>query len=285
MTERFISARATGNFTPSRRKANSNGLSRPARGLILHRRLPGTGRFISARGMQIFTRSIPTAQRNGFLPRATSLFRHRQLGRTERFTSVRTTRSFTRLKPDGKLLWSFTTGAPIISSPAINPDGVIYFTSTDGNLYALRPDGSERWRLHTGGVTESSPVLDESGNLYLMVHGACLRQLTRRKKTVGLVFAGPRKCHSRRGRKRRGLFFRAVAEGCSPFKATAPICGTSPRTRISPLRRSLAATEPFISATACFCTPSIQPTGWRRRRRVRGRCFAPTPVTPAGCKA
>jgi outer membrane protein assembly factor BamB len=74
------------------------------------------------------------------------------------------------LKPDGSLLWSFTTGAPIISSPAINSDGTIYFTSTDGNLYALRPDGSELWRLHTDGATESSPVLDDNGNLYLSVN-------------------------------------------------------------------------------------------------------------------
>jgi outer membrane protein assembly factor BamB len=64
-------------------------------------------------------------------------------------------------------LWSFATGAPTISSPAINPDGVIYFTSTDGNLYALRPAGSELWRLHTEGVHESSPVLDENGSIYL----------------------------------------------------------------------------------------------------------------------
>ena len=195
-------------------------------------------------------------------------------------------KKFYALKPDGKLLWSFTTGGPIISSPAINPDGIIYFTSTDGNLYALKPDGTERWRLHTGGVTESSPVLDESGNIYLIGERQRIRSVDReREKAVGLVFAGSRWMPLPPWPQTAWFIFPRHGGPCLPFKATAPICGTPPRTGFSSLRRSLATTEPFISATAYFCGPSIPPTGCRRRQKVHGRCSAPTPVTPAGCKA
>jgi len=76
------------------------------------------------------------------------------------------------LKPDGTVRWTFLTGEPITSSPAVNSDGTVYFTSTDGNLYALKSDGTERWRLRTGGMTESSPVLDGGGNIYLSVNQA-----------------------------------------------------------------------------------------------------------------
>lgn len=71
------------------------------------------------------------------------------------------------MTPDGKLKWSFLTGGPIVSSPAINSAGDVYFASTDGNLYALKADGSEIWHFHTGGVTRSSPVFDAKGNVYL----------------------------------------------------------------------------------------------------------------------
>ncbi|HEY4952889.1 MAG TPA: PQQ-binding-like beta-propeller repeat protein, partial [Verrucomicrobiae bacterium] len=77
---------------------------------------------------------------------------------------------FYALMPGGKLRWKFPTQGQIISSPAINSDGTIYFSSTDGNLYALKPDGSELWRLHTGGATESSPVLDGQGEIYIAVN-------------------------------------------------------------------------------------------------------------------
>jgi outer membrane protein assembly factor BamB len=85
-------------------------------------------------------------------------------------------------------LWSFTTGGPIISSPAIGADGAIYFTSMDGNLYALKPDGRELWRLHLGGTTESSPVLDENGNLYLSVNGRNVSVSSDGKERWGLNF-------------------------------------------------------------------------------------------------
>jgi outer membrane protein assembly factor BamB len=58
----------------------------------------------------------------------------------------------------------------VISSPAINEKGVVYFTSVDGRLYALDENGNEKWHLWTGGVGKSSPVLDGDGNIYLGVN-------------------------------------------------------------------------------------------------------------------
>jgi len=37
----------------------------------------------------------------------------------------------------GGLKWKFTTGNHVESSPAIGPDGTIYFGSDDGKVYAV----------------------------------------------------------------------------------------------------------------------------------------------------
>ena len=46
---------------------------------------------------------------------------------------------------EGTLKWSFETGGPVYSSPAIGADGSIYIVSRDNKLYALNPDGTLRW--------------------------------------------------------------------------------------------------------------------------------------------
>ena len=74
------------------------------------------------------------------------------------------------LGPDGKKRWEFVTGGPIVSSPALDQDQCLYFTSLDGCLYALKLDGSLRWRLRTGGITESSPVIAQDGVIYVGVN-------------------------------------------------------------------------------------------------------------------
>jgi outer membrane protein assembly factor BamB len=41
------------------------------------------------------------------------------------------------IAPDGAVVWTFTTGGHVSSSPAIGPDGTVYIGAADGKLYAL----------------------------------------------------------------------------------------------------------------------------------------------------
>jgi outer membrane protein assembly factor BamB len=56
----------------------------------------------------------------------------------------------------------------IDSSPVIDPDGNIYYASSDGYLYAINSDGVFKWRANTGMYESiSSPLIDDKGNIYI----------------------------------------------------------------------------------------------------------------------
>lgn len=66
----------------------------------------------------------------------------------------------------GTLRWSFLVGSEIHSAPAISPQGTIYITARDGNMYAFSPYGELLW-VHGAEVPiYSSPVLGENGTIY-----------------------------------------------------------------------------------------------------------------------
>ena len=78
--------------------------------------------------------------------------------------------------PEGTLKWTFTTGGPVRSSPAV-VDGTVYFGSVDGNIYALDAvTGEQRWAYKTGSWVVSSPIVvdgvvycgSNDGNLYAL---------------------------------------------------------------------------------------------------------------------
>ncbi|MGQ9523564.1 MAG: fibronectin type III domain-containing protein [Armatimonadota bacterium] len=75
--------------------------------------------------------------------------------------------------PAGSLKWRFRTGggfgAPVISSPAISPDGrTVVFGADDGVLYALDTQtGSVQWRFFTAGDVKSSPAIGADGTVYV----------------------------------------------------------------------------------------------------------------------
>ncbi|MEK7450092.1 MAG: PQQ-binding-like beta-propeller repeat protein, partial [Planctomycetota bacterium] len=74
------------------------------------------------------------------------------------------------INADGSLKWSFNAGSPINSSPAIGPDGAIYFSTTGGQVYARNSDNSAKWGpVNVGGnINFSSPVIHPNGNtLYI----------------------------------------------------------------------------------------------------------------------
>ena len=63
--------------------------------------------------------------------------------------------------------WSYTTGGPITSSPAIADDGSLLVGSHDGKLYAIARDGSLKWLHATGDLIFSSPAVAKDGTVYV----------------------------------------------------------------------------------------------------------------------
>ncbi len=67
---------------------------------------------------------------------------------------------------DGSLDWSFATGGPVESSPAIGADGTIYFGSSDKYFYAVNFNGTLKWKFATSGTVDSSPAIGADGTIY-----------------------------------------------------------------------------------------------------------------------
>jgi len=82
---------------------------------------------------------------------------------------VVTPTNFWAINPDGSLKWSFDTEDGVESSPAIGPDGTIYFGSYDSYLYAITDEGTEgklKWKFKTGDQIDGSPTVDGDGIIY-----------------------------------------------------------------------------------------------------------------------
>ena len=72
------------------------------------------------------------------------------------------------VKKPGTLLWEFTTGAPVGSSPAIGEDGTVYIGSHDSMVYALDGrTGAKKWEFKTGSRVGSSPAIGADGTVYV----------------------------------------------------------------------------------------------------------------------
>ena len=91
------------------------------------------------------------------------------------------------LRPDGTKIWQVNLpGGGIVSSPAVDPSGMIYVGACDRKMYAFNPDGTVLWTYATQSSVVSSPALgaDSSvvfgsydGNIY------CLRDVTSKDLT------------------------------------------------------------------------------------------------------
>ena len=72
--------------------------------------------------------------------------------------------------------WTFKTGGPIVSSPAI-ADGVVYIGSMDGYIYAIdQATGKEKWKYKSRMAIASSPAV-ASGILYFVSSAGALGAL------------------------------------------------------------------------------------------------------------
>jgi len=63
----------------------------------------------------------------------------------------------------GNVLRHFTTAGHIPETPAVGPDGTIYFGSWDGHLYAASPEGEVRWAIDLKDRATSAPAIGADG--------------------------------------------------------------------------------------------------------------------------
>lgn len=75
------------------------------------------------------------------------------------------------------VLWSFLAGGTVYSSPAIAPDGTVFFGSRDDRVYAVT-NGGLKWSYAANNDFDSSPALDRSGVVYIGCYNNILYALT-----------------------------------------------------------------------------------------------------------
>jgi outer membrane protein assembly factor BamB len=63
--------------------------------------------------------------------------------------------------------WTYTTGGPITSSPALLDDGAVAFSSHDGRLYVAGRDGQLKGMYLTQDIIFSSPAVGHDGTIYI----------------------------------------------------------------------------------------------------------------------
>ncbi|MDQ1339840.1 MAG: hypothetical protein QG567_995 [Campylobacterota bacterium] len=83
------------------------------------------------------------------------------------------------LNSNGGLRWKFKTKGAILSSPIIRDDEIVIFGSKDGNLYALDKNGSLKWKYDTSNAISATPALDDAGNVYFGTHNGFFYALDR----------------------------------------------------------------------------------------------------------
>ena len=76
------------------------------------------------------------------------------------------------------LLSAYTTGAGIVSSPAIAGDGTVYFGNDEGYMHSLGPNGILHWRYKTGGPVDSSPAIGPNGDIVFASYDSYIYCLT-----------------------------------------------------------------------------------------------------------
>jgi len=66
----------------------------------------------------------------------------------------------------GSLKWTYETGN-VITAPAIDKYGTIYFGSSDKNIYAINNDGTLKWTYKAGEEIIGAPCIGDNGILYI----------------------------------------------------------------------------------------------------------------------
>lgn len=71
------------------------------------------------------------------------------------------------IRSDGRLLWRFTAGNSMWTTPAFEPDGSSVWGSLDLHVYRLGATGLPQWKTFTPGYVISSPALGTDGTVHV----------------------------------------------------------------------------------------------------------------------
>ncbi len=82
------------------------------------------------------------------------------------FGSMGTDRKAYCLYSNGTKKWHYQLDGSVWSTPAVDEDGIAYFTSWDAGLYAIYPNGTRKWRFGAGDPITSSPAIADDGTTY-----------------------------------------------------------------------------------------------------------------------
>jgi len=79
--------------------------------------------------------------------------------------------------------------AQVLSSPAIGPDGTIYFGGGGGDnkLYALSANGTQEWAFQAGSQIAAGPAIGRDGTIYAAVSTTLSTPSIRRQEEMGFV--------------------------------------------------------------------------------------------------
>ncbi|MCP4980954.1 MAG: PQQ-binding-like beta-propeller repeat protein, partial [Gammaproteobacteria bacterium] len=67
----------------------------------------------------------------------------------------------------GDILWHYQANSASAKGVAVDPNGIVYFTSTSDTLQAVYPDGTLKWEYITAADTATAPVLATDGTVYI----------------------------------------------------------------------------------------------------------------------
>jgi outer membrane protein assembly factor BamB len=71
------------------------------------------------------------------------------------------------IRPNGRLLWRFTAGNSLWTTPAFGADRSSFWGSLDFHIYRLGPTGVPQWKTFTPGYVISSPAIGADGTVYV----------------------------------------------------------------------------------------------------------------------
>jgi outer membrane protein assembly factor BamB len=71
------------------------------------------------------------------------------------------------ISPDGRLKWTYETGANAWSAAAFSADGMIYWGSCDTFFHAVTTDGKGKWKRRTLGFIAASAAVGMDGTVYV----------------------------------------------------------------------------------------------------------------------